>query len=157
MSLRVFELAKELNVPTKELIKKINNMGIEISGNFSSLSESDATTIKKNFLQPSTRIEETVVPSGEGVTRVRRRIISAKKAVEGRKIRKSLHIEDKPVENDVETRKKMSETDVKTETEVENEKTSKKVIKNKTVENKEEQQTETESNKESQTAVKIEK
>ncbi|NQU65867.1 MAG: translation initiation factor IF-2 [SAR324 cluster bacterium] len=113
MSLRVFELAKELNIPTKELIKRIKIMGIEISGNFSALTAEQTTDIRKNFLEPATRIKESVVAGEEGPKKVRRRIISAKKATEGRKIKKSLMLEDVPLEKDVETRKQMSAEDDK--------------------------------------------
>ena len=89
MSKRVFELAKELNTPTKDLIKKISKLGIKIKGNFSGLTEDQVSKIKKDFLEPTSRIKETLV-SNEGETKkVRRRIISAKKAPAGKKIRKS--------------------------------------------------------------------
>ncbi len=126
MSLRVFELAKELNIPTKELIKKIKGMDIEITGNFSSLSDEHITLVKKDFLEPATRIEESEISSQAGVTTVRRRIISAKKAKEGKKIKASLKIEDKPLEEDVETRKKKQEVE-----EVAKEKAPKRVVRKK--------------------------
>jgi len=116
MSLRVFELAKELNIPTKELIKRIKVLGIEITGNFSALADEQVTDIRKNFLEPATRIKESVVSGDEGPKRVRRRIISAKKAKEGRKIKESLKLEDVPLEKDVETRKQMSTDEASEET-----------------------------------------
>ncbi|MFH2133196.1 MAG: translation initiation factor IF-2 [bacterium] len=115
MSLRVFELAKELNIPTKELIKRINSLGIAISGNFSALDDEQITAIRKDFLEPATRIKETVVSSLEGPKRVRRRIISVKKATEGKKIKASLKLGDAPLDEDVETREQASAEDVTTE------------------------------------------
>ncbi|MCP4296088.1 MAG: translation initiation factor IF-2 [Proteobacteria bacterium] len=110
MSLRVFELAKELNTPTKELITKISRMGIDASGNFSALTEQQVTQIRKEFLEPASRIKETVVPTQEGnPRRVRRRIISAKRAKEGKKIRESLNLGDAPMQEDVKTREQISE------------------------------------------------
>ncbi len=111
MSKRVFELAKELNTPTKDLIKKISKLGIKIKGNFSGLTEDQVSKIKKDFLEPTSRIKETLV-SNEGETKkVRRRIISAKKATAGKKIRKSLNIKDEPLKEDIQTRKDMKVTD----------------------------------------------
>lgn len=92
MSLRVFELAKELNVPTKDFIKKVNKLGIKVTGNFSVLNDGQVKKIKTDFLEPASRIQETVVTE-EGETKVKkRRIISAKKAETGKKIKKSLNI-----------------------------------------------------------------
>ena len=101
MSLRVFELARELNIPTKELIKKIGRLGIVIKGNFSVLDDSQILTIKKDFLEPASRIRETIVSDMEGTKKVRRRIISAKKAVTGKRIRKSLNIAGQPPEEEL--------------------------------------------------------
>ncbi len=140
MSLRVFELAKELNIPTKELIKKINDLGIKISGNFSALSDDNIVIIKKDLLEPSTRIEEAEVPSQTGVKKVKRRIISAKKAKEGKKIKASLKIEDKPLEKDVETRKKKKEADAEIEEIVAEEakpKAPKRIVRKKALEKEE--------------------
>ncbi|MCP4754009.1 MAG: translation initiation factor IF-2 [Proteobacteria bacterium] len=119
MSLRVFELAKELSLPTKELIERINNMGMQISGNFSALADEQVTEIKKSLLEPATRIKETVVPSieGEGVKKVRRRIISAKKAKDGNRIKKSLKVEEKPLEKDLEIEKEVPKEEKKAKAE----------------------------------------
>ena len=94
MSLRVFELAKELNTPTKELIERIGRLGIKIQGNFSVLEDDQILKIKTDFLEPASRIKESIVSGAEGTKRVRRRIISAKKAATGKRIRKSLNIAD---------------------------------------------------------------
>ena len=107
MSLRVFELAKELNTPTKDLIKRLSKSGYPVKGNFAVLTDSQVVKIKKDFLEPSSRIKETVVSGEEGPKKVRRRIISARKATASKKIKKSLKIEDQPFEADVQTREEM--------------------------------------------------
>ena len=47
--LRVFELAKELNQPAKQLLQTIQKMGIPVTGNFSSLSDEQVVEIRKNL------------------------------------------------------------------------------------------------------------
>jgi translation initiation factor IF-2 len=111
MSLRVFELAKELNIPAKELIQKIARMDIEVSkvSNFTVLTEEQTRLIRKGFLEPASRIKESVVATqGGSQKRVRRRIISAKKAKEGKKIKKALNLGDAPLKEDVRTRQEIS-------------------------------------------------
>ena len=140
MSLRVFELAKELNIPTKKLIKRIDTMGLKITGNFSALSDEQITSIKKNLLEPTTRIMETVVSGAAGTQRVRRRIISAKKAEESQKIKKSLKVEDIPSEADLEARDQSAASKAKSKEKIE--KGPKKKIRKKSSEAKAEKQIE---------------
>ncbi len=102
MSLRVFELAKELNIPTKELIKKIKHLGIEISGNFSALSDKDISQIKKDFLEPSAKLEDEEVPSQVSLKKTRRRIISSKKDKEPKKLKAAVKEEEPIPEEDEE-------------------------------------------------------
>jgi len=47
MQVRVFELAKELKMPAKELLIKIRKAGIPVSGNFSELSVEEAEVVRK--------------------------------------------------------------------------------------------------------------
>jgi len=44
---RVFELAKELNMPAKQLLTKIRKAGIPVTGNFSELSLDQAEIVRK--------------------------------------------------------------------------------------------------------------
>jgi len=44
---RVFELAKELNMPAKDLLVKMRKAGIPVTGNFSELSSEQAEIIRK--------------------------------------------------------------------------------------------------------------
>ena len=126
MSLRVFELAKELNTPTKDLIKRLSKIGFQVKGNFAVLTDSQVVKIKKDFLEPSSRIKETLVSSEDGPKKVRRRIISARKATASKKIKKSLKIGDQPFEADVQTREEM-EKPVKKKAEIEKPETVTKV------------------------------
>ncbi len=97
MSLRVFELAKELNIPTKELIKRIKNLGIEITGNFSSLADDQIALIKSDFLKPSAKTEDKEAPSQVPAAKPGRRIISAKKAKEPKKTKPAAKKEEPKV------------------------------------------------------------
>ena len=44
---RVFELAKELNMPAKDLLVKMRKAGIPVTGNFSELSSEQAEIVRK--------------------------------------------------------------------------------------------------------------
>ena len=89
MPLRVFELAKELNTPTKELIKRIEKLGIKISGNFAALTKDQIAEIKNDFKSPGS-IKDKVDPAAAiGAPKVKRRIISAKMATETQKPKKT--------------------------------------------------------------------
>ncbi len=107
MSLRVFELAKELNIPTKELIDRINGLGIEITGNFSALTDDQIAKIRKDFKAPVAHAKDAAASGQEGPKRVRRRIISVKKAKEGKKVKGTAKVEDEPLEEEVEVVKKV--------------------------------------------------
>jgi translation initiation factor IF-2 len=86
MSLRVFELAKELNIPTKELILRIKTLKIRISGNFSVLSDEQIAIINRDFQKPAaTAVPKAVSHSEEAPVKTRKRIISARKAKENQK------------------------------------------------------------------------
>ena len=89
MSLRVFELAKELKTPTKELIKKIERLGIKISGNFASLTDEQIAEIKNDFKKPDSKGDKSDPAAVVGAPKVRRRIISAKKAQDAPKTKKA--------------------------------------------------------------------
>ncbi|MBQ9972583.1 MAG: translation initiation factor IF-2 N-terminal domain-containing protein, partial [Firmicutes bacterium] len=45
MAVKVHELAKELNMGSKELLERINGMGIEASSHMSALSDMDAVAV----------------------------------------------------------------------------------------------------------------
>jgi translation initiation factor IF-2 len=109
--MRVFELARELNIPGKDLITRIKTMGFTVEGNFNVLDEGTVETIKSKMLEPVTRVEEKEVepsPDEELAEQPRRRrIISARRSEEVHKIQESLGISG-PLPEDEETREKVA-------------------------------------------------
>jgi translation initiation factor IF-2 len=103
--MRVFELARDLNIPSKDLIKRINAMGFKVDGNFNVLEEDTVAQIKAKMLEPVTRVETQAVASeGEGgETPRKRRIISARKSGEVHKIQESLGVSG-PLPEDIQSR-----------------------------------------------------
>ncbi|MED5482551.1 MAG: translation initiation factor IF-2 [SAR324 cluster bacterium] len=63
---RVFELAKELNMPAKQLLTKMRKAGIQVTGNFSELSIDQAEIVRK--MAKSTK--GIVLPKGAKAKRV---------------------------------------------------------------------------------------
>ncbi len=58
--IRIYELARDLNVTNKELVEKIRNMDIYVKSHMSSLDDEDVTRIKNNILgSPKKEVEET--------------------------------------------------------------------------------------------------
>ena len=58
--IRIYELARDLNVTNKELLEKIRNMDIDVKSHMSSLDDEAVTRIKKNLLgSPKKEVEET--------------------------------------------------------------------------------------------------
>ena len=58
--IRIYELARDLNVTNKELVDKIRNMDIDVKSHMSSLDDEDVTRIKNNLLgSPKKEVEET--------------------------------------------------------------------------------------------------
>lgn len=48
-NMRVFELAKEMNLPAKQLLQKIRKLGIPVSSNFNALSDEQIAIIRKKI------------------------------------------------------------------------------------------------------------
>ncbi|MDO4582135.1 MAG: translation initiation factor IF-2 N-terminal domain-containing protein, partial [Bacillota bacterium] len=46
---KIYELAKELKVESKDIIKKLNKLGVDVKNHMSSISEKDAEIIRSNF------------------------------------------------------------------------------------------------------------
>src|SRR5579863_9892175 len=103
--MRVFELARELNIPGKDLIKRITAMGIIVENNFNVLEEPVIAQIKARMLEPVTRVETDSAPKpDEGADQPRkRRIISARRSGEVHKIQESLGVSG-PLPEDRQTR-----------------------------------------------------
>ncbi|MGI5932825.1 MAG: translation initiation factor IF-2 [Eubacterium sp.] len=55
---RIYELAKELNVPAKDIITYLAGKGIEVSNHMSSIDEKDAMSVKKAFSDKKKSSEE---------------------------------------------------------------------------------------------------
>ena len=45
-SMRVFELAKELNMPARQMIQKLRSAGVPVSGNFHELTEEQVSRVR---------------------------------------------------------------------------------------------------------------
>ncbi|OQY11294.1 MAG: translation initiation factor IF-2 [Desulfobacteraceae bacterium 4572_187] len=57
--IRIYELARDLNVTNKELLEKISNMDINVKSHMSSLDDEDVTRIKKDLLgSPKKEVDE---------------------------------------------------------------------------------------------------
>ncbi|MBN7772142.1 translation initiation factor IF-2 [Clostridium aminobutyricum] len=61
MTLKIHELAKELNMNSKELLEKINNMGIEAKSHMSVLSDIDAISVRNNINRSNASKETKIV------------------------------------------------------------------------------------------------
>jgi translation initiation factor IF-2 len=74
--LRVYELAKELEIPNADLLERIDSLGIQIKGHMSSLDEEEAQLVRDTVTGRSKQlIEEKRVR--RGVIRRRRKIVKA--------------------------------------------------------------------------------
>ena len=47
--IKIYELAKELSIESKEIIRRLNKMGIEVKTHMSSISEKDANAVRNSF------------------------------------------------------------------------------------------------------------
>ena len=74
--LRVYELAKELDIPNKDLVERINDLGIQIKGHMSSLGEEEAQLVRDTV---AGRSQQLIVEKRvrRGVIRRRRKIVKA--------------------------------------------------------------------------------
>ena len=75
---RVFELAKELKIPAKQLLSKMRKAGIPVTGNFSEMSVEQAEIVRK--MAKSAKV--IVVPESVKRTTIRQKIPSEKTASE---------------------------------------------------------------------------
>jgi translation initiation factor IF-2 len=116
--MRVFELARELNIPGKDLIDRMKALGYKVDGNFNVLDDKTITEVKGKMLEPVTRVEEESAVSleegaeEEGERPRKRRIISARRGGEVRKIKESLGMEG-PLPEDQKTREEVAPGRVK--------------------------------------------
>src|SRR5215207_8550297 len=76
--MRVYELAKELNVPHRDLVSKIKTLGIEIANHMSHLEPTDADRVRRALDRER---HETLVEQRLSDTVIRRRSRTAAPAV----------------------------------------------------------------------------
>jgi translation initiation factor IF-2 len=103
--LRVYELAKELDIPNTDLLERIDSLGIQIKGHMSSLDEEEAQLVRDTVTGRSKQlIEEKRVR--RGVIRRRRKIVKTEpppEKVETDVAAETIPPVDKPTEEVVET------------------------------------------------------
>ncbi|MGI6449812.1 MAG: translation initiation factor IF-2 [Desulfitobacteriia bacterium] len=58
MTIRVHELAKELNIPSKELIQQLNNIGVGVKNHLSVVTEEDAAKVKQKYLSNTGQVKD---------------------------------------------------------------------------------------------------
>ena len=56
-SMRVFELAKELNMPARQMIQKLRTAGVPVSGNFHELSEDQVSRVRNLISGKQARVD----------------------------------------------------------------------------------------------------
>ena len=109
--MRVFELARELNIPGKDLIERMKAFGFKVEGNFNQLDEKTVAQVKSKMLEPVTRVEEQASTAEDGEEAEeqprKRRIISASRSGTAKKIKDSLGIQG-PLPEDQKTREEVS-------------------------------------------------
>ena len=73
--IRVYELAKEVGMSSKDLTDKLTELGYDIKGHSSSIDDETADTIRKTVLKSSTveKVEKRIDDEGSGTTVIRRR------------------------------------------------------------------------------------
>ncbi|MBE9545908.1 MAG: translation initiation factor IF-2 N-terminal domain-containing protein, partial [Proteobacteria bacterium] len=70
--MRVYELAKELNIGSKEFMSRLEKLGIAVKSHSSSLEESDVERVRREFASDGVReVEEKRIKS----TVIRRRAV----------------------------------------------------------------------------------
>ncbi|MBR1444422.1 MAG: translation initiation factor IF-2 N-terminal domain-containing protein, partial [Firmicutes bacterium] len=61
--IRVYELAKSLNIGNKELVSKLQELGINVKNHMSSISEEEAQSVRELFEEPKKNEEKKDAPS----------------------------------------------------------------------------------------------
>jgi translation initiation factor IF-2 len=104
--IRIYELARDLNVTNKTLLEKIRNMDIDVKSHMSSLDDEAVTRIKMNLLgSPEKEVEETRIKPSI----IRRR----KKRVPQMPVQTEMAIEPKPHPEKIEVADQPSEKALK--------------------------------------------
>ncbi|MDR1574083.1 MAG: translation initiation factor IF-2 N-terminal domain-containing protein, partial [Clostridiales Family XIII bacterium] len=61
MSIKIYELAKELNIPSKDVMAKASSMGIGVKTHMSTISDIDAISVKNALVHKSKGVETKIV------------------------------------------------------------------------------------------------
>ncbi len=93
---RVYEVAKQLGIPNKELIGKIKSLGITINNHMSTLDNAQAETVLKAFGSGGSMPAST---SGAGTVVRRRKQGAAGSGVVVRRRKKAIVVDDTPAES----------------------------------------------------------
>lgn len=93
--IRVYELGRELNIPNKELVTKIQGLNIVVNNHMSSVSPSDAVKIKQALGGKGTSVDSSKAAKPAAPTVIRRR---SKKVVTVQEDESSVSIEAQPAE-----------------------------------------------------------
>ena len=94
MPIRVFELAKELEISANVLNERVNELGIESKGNFTVLSDEQIKDVKKSLKSPESMAQSKAPSSLDGAKKVRRRISTKAPAETPKKLKKKKEIEE---------------------------------------------------------------
>lgn len=65
MSTKVYELAKELNISSKEMIEKLNKMGIEVKSHMNVVNDVNCIAVR-NAMKNKAKPDETTIVKVEG-------------------------------------------------------------------------------------------
>ena len=65
MSTKVYELAKELNISSKEMIEKLNKMGIEVKSHMNVVDDVNCIAVR-NAMKNKAKPDETTIVKVEG-------------------------------------------------------------------------------------------
>lgn len=65
MATKVYELAKELNISSKEMIEKLNRMGIKVKSHMNVVNDVDCTAVR-NVMRDKAKSDETTIVKVEG-------------------------------------------------------------------------------------------
>lgn len=68
MSIRVYNLAKELNLTSKELIEKLHKLNIDVKGHMSSLDDDTAVLVKGELGAPKKEAKKEISPPAQKIT-----------------------------------------------------------------------------------------
>ena len=93
-SMRVFELAKELNMPARQMIQKLRTAGVPVSGNFHELSEDQVSRVR-NLISGKQSVGDAGLRSRADGTR---RVISSRRDPDESRTLKKNHVSSRSLQ-----------------------------------------------------------